>query len=74
MACKPMSTVVLAPPILIWTLKNKLISKLFRDYASIYVKFINCHQHVKYLRGCLENDIIPDFLRTDEKRSTKGCR
>ena len=43
-------------------LKNKLIWKLVRDYASIYVKFINCHQRVKFLRVCLENDIIPDFL------------
>ena len=58
-----MSTVVLPPPILIWTLKNKLIWKLVRDYASIYVKFINCHQRVKFLRVCLEKDIIPDFLR-----------
>ena len=63
MACKPMSTIELPPPILIWTLKNKLIWKLFCDYASIYVKFINCHQRVKFLRVCLENDIIPDFLR-----------
>ena len=58
-----MSTVVLPPPFLIWTLKNKLIWKLGRDYASIYVKFINCHQRVKFLRVCLENDIIPNFLR-----------
>ena len=58
-----MNTVVLPPPILIWTLKNKLIWKIVRDYASIYVKFINCHQPVKFLRVCLENDIIPDFLR-----------
>ena len=62
MACKPMSTVVLPPSILIWNLKNKLIWKLVRDYASIYVKFINCHQRVKFLRVCLENDIILDFL------------
>ena len=63
MACKPMSTVVLPPPFLIWTLKNKLIWKLVRDYASIYVKFINCHQRVKFLRVCLEKEIIPNFLR-----------
>ena len=63
MACKPMSTVVLPPPFLMWTLKNKLIWKLVHDYASIYVKFINCHQRIKFLRVCLENDIIPDFLR-----------
>ena len=44
-------------------MKNKLIWKLVRDYASIYVKFINCHQRVQFLRVCLENDIIPDFLR-----------
>ena len=62
MACKPMSTVVLPPSILIWNLKNKLIWKLVRDYASIYVKIINCHQRVKFLRVCLENDIILDFL------------
>ena len=58
-----MSTSILPPPILIWTLKNKLIWKLVRDYASIYVKFINCHQRNEFLRICLENDIIPDFLR-----------
>ena len=63
MACKPMSTVVLPPPILIWTLKNKLNWKLVRDYASIYVKFINCYQRVKFLRVYLEKDIIYDFLR-----------
>ena len=63
MACKPISTVVLPPPILIWTLRNNFIWKLVRDYASIYVKFINCHQHVKFLIVCLENDIIPDILR-----------
>ena len=62
MACKPMSTVVLPRPILIWTLINKLIWKLVPDYASIYVKFINCHQRVTFLRVCLENDIIPKFL------------
>ena len=43
--------------------KNKRIGKLVRDYASIYVKFVNCHQRVKFLRVCPENDIIPDFLR-----------
>ena len=43
--------------------KNKLIWNLVLDYASIYVKYINCHQRVKFLRVCLENDIIPDFLR-----------
>ena len=58
-----MRTVVLPPPILIWTLKNTLIWKLVREYASIYVKFTNCHQRVKFLRVCLENDIIPDFSR-----------
>ena len=42
---------------------DRLAQKLVRDYASIYVKFINCHQRVKFLRVCLENDIIPDFLR-----------
>ena len=63
MACKPMSTVVLPPPILIWTLKNKLTWKLVRDYASMYVIFINCHQCVKFFRVCLKNDIITNFLR-----------
>ena len=58
-----MSTVVLPPATLIWTLKNKLFGKLVRDYASIYVKFINCNQRVKFLSVCLKNDIIPDFLR-----------
>ena len=58
-----MCTVVLPPPILIWTLKNKLIWKLVRDYASVYVKFINCHKGVKFFSVCLENNIIPDFLR-----------
>ena len=48
---------------MIWTLKNKLNWKLVRDYASIYVKFINCHQRVKFLRVYLEKDIISDFLR-----------
>ena len=63
MVCKPMSTVVLPPPRLIWTWKNKLNWKLVRDYASIYVKIINCHHRVIILRVCLENDIIPNFLR-----------
>ena len=63
MACKPMSTVVLPPPILIWNLKNKLIWKLARGYASIFVKFVDCHQRVNFLRVCLENDLIPDILR-----------
>ena len=58
-----MSLVVLPPPFLIWSLKNKLIWKLVRDYASIYVKFLNRHQRNKFLRICLENDIILDFLR-----------
>ena len=62
MACKPMSTVVLPPPILMWTLKNKLIRKLVPNYASINFKIINCHQRIKILRVCLENDIILDFL------------
>ena len=43
--------------------KNKLIWRLVRDYASIYVKLINCHQRVEFSRVCLENDIIPNFLR-----------
>ena len=30
---------------------------------STYVKFMNCHQCVKFLRVRLENDIILDFLR-----------
>ena len=63
MACKPMSTILLPPPVLIWTLKNKLIWKLVRDYASIYAKLINCHQCVKFLRVFQENDIILNFLR-----------
>ena len=58
-----MSTVVLPPPILIWTLKSKIIWKLVRDYASIYVKFNICNQGVNFLRVCLENDILLDFLR-----------
>ena len=58
-----MSTVVLPHPILIWTFKNKLNWKLVRDYASIYVKFINYHQRVKFLRNCPENDILSEFLR-----------
>ena len=61
-----MSTIILPPPILIWTLKNKLIWKLVRDYESIYVKFINCHQRVKFLTVCLENDIIPDFFEVQD--------
>ena len=64
-----MSTVVLPPPILIWSFKNKLIWKLVRNYAFIYVKYVNC-LHVKFSRLCLENDIIPDSvrLRSPEKR------
>ena len=58
-----MSTVVLPPQILIWTLKNKFIWKLVRDYAFKYVKLFNCLQRVKILRVCLEIDIIIDFLR-----------
>ena len=58
-----MSTVVLPPHILIRTFKNKLIWKLVRDYASIYVKLINCNQRVKFVRVCPKNDIIPDLLR-----------
>ena len=58
-----MSTVVLPLPRLIWTWKNKLNWILVQDYASIYVKIINCHQRVIILRVCLENDIIPNFLR-----------
>ena len=58
-----MNTVVLPSPILIWTFKSKLIWKLVRNYASICVKLINCHQRDKIFRACLENDIIPDLLR-----------
>ena len=58
-----MSTVKFPSPFFSWTLKNKLIWKLVRDYASIYVKFINSHQRVKFLRVCLENDIILFFLK-----------
>ena len=53
--------VVLPPQIFIWILK-KLIWKLVRNYAAIYDKLINCHKSVKFLRVCLENDNILDFL------------
>ena len=43
--------------------KKQTHLEISRDYASKYVKFIDCHQGVKFFRVCLENDIIPDFLR-----------
>ena len=42
--------------------KKQTHLKIIRDYASIYFKFFNCHERVKFLRVCLENDVIPNFL------------
>ena len=63
MTCKTMSRVAFPPAILTRTLKKELVRKLVNDYASICVKFINCHNRVKFLRVCPQNDIILDFLR-----------
>ena len=59
---------------MICTLKQKLIWSLVRNYASIFIKFINCHQRVEFLRVCLENDILTDFLRAVHSYQTKLLR
>ena len=63
-ACKEqMTAILLPPPLLRLALKKKLTWKLVLDYLKHLNKFNSSLLRVKFLRRCLDNDIIPDFLR-----------
>ena len=63
-ACKEqMTAILLPPPRLCMEVKRKLTWKLVLDYLKHFNKFNSSFRRIKFLRKCLDNDIIPDFLR-----------
>ena len=58
-----MTAVLLPPPLLRIVLNRKLTWKLVLDYLKHFNKFNSSFLRIKFLRNCLNNDIIPDFLR-----------
>ena len=63
-ACKEqMTAILLPPPLLRMVLKIKLTWKLVVDYLKHFNKFNSSFLRIKFLKKCLDNDIIPDFLR-----------
>ena len=63
-ACKEeMTVIVLPPPLLRFVLKRKLTWKLVLEFLKQFNKFNISFLRIKFLKKCLDNDIIPDFLR-----------
>ena len=63
-ACKEqMTAILLPPPLFRMVLKRKLTWKLVLDFLKHFKKFNSSFLRIKFLRKCLDNDIIPDFLR-----------
>ena len=61
-ACKEeMTAILLPPPFLRLVLKRKLTWKLELDYLKHFSKINSSFLRIKYLRKCLDNDIIPNF-------------
>ena len=58
-----MTAILLPPPLLRMVLKRKLTWKLVLDYLKHFNKFNSSFLRIKFLRKCLDNDIIPNFLR-----------
>ena len=52
-----------APPLLRLVLKRKLSWKLVLEYLKHFIKFNSNFLRIKFPRKCLDNDIIPEFLR-----------
>ena len=63
-ACKEKMTAILLPPQLLrMILKRKLTWKLVLGYLKHFKKFNSSFLRIKFMRKCLDNDIISDFLR-----------
>ena len=63
-ACKEqMPAILLAPLLLRLVLKRNFTWKLVIDYLKHFNKFNNSFLRTKFLQKCLDNDIIPVFLR-----------
>ena len=43
--------------------EKKLSVKLWLDYLKLFIKIISSFLRNKFLKKCLDYDIIPDFLR-----------
>ena len=63
MACKTMTTVLLPAVWLRQILKRKLTWKIVLDYLKFFKKVQVSVHRLKFLRKCLKNDLIPDFLK-----------
>ena len=46
-----------------YILKKSNCFKLYLDYLKTLNKVTNCNYRIEFLKQCLNNDIIPDFLR-----------
>ena len=57
-ACKEQMTAILLPQPLL-----RLTWKLVLVYLKHFNKFNSSFLRIKFLKKCLDNDIIPDFLR-----------
>ena len=62
-ACKTMTTVLLPALWLRQNLTRKLTWKLVLDYLKFFKKVQVSVHRLKFLRKCLKNDLIPDFLK-----------
>ena len=63
MDCKRMTTVLLPADWLRQILKKKLTWKIVLDYLKFFKKFQVSVHRLKFLRKCLKNDLILDFLK-----------
>ena len=63
-ACKEeITAILLPPPLLRLVLIIKLTWKLVLHYLKHFNNINSSLQRIKLLNKCLDNDIIPDFLR-----------
>ena len=58
-----MTSILLPTPLFRLVLKRKLTWKLVLDCLKHFNTFNSSFLRIKFLRKCLDNDIIPDFLR-----------
>ena len=58
-----MTLILMPPPLLRLVLKRKLTWKLVLDYLEHFNKINSSFLRIEFLRKCLDNDIITDFLR-----------
>ena len=49
--------------VILMVLIKTLTWKLVLDYLNVFSKFKSSFLRIKFLRKCLDNDIIPEFLR-----------